>query len=67
MWTDPIVAEVREAREAYAKRFGYDLHRIFADLRKSEKERAAAAPKASAARLAAKPTPKTSKRKRKAA
>lgn len=42
---DPIVAEVRKAREAYAKRFGYDLHRICADLRKSEKRRLAATSK----------------------
>lgn len=41
MWTDPIVAEVRKAREAYARRFGFDLTRIVADLRKSEKKRAA--------------------------
>jgi hypothetical protein len=41
MWKDPIVAEVRAAREAYAKRFNYDLDRIGADLRKKEKARAA--------------------------
>lgn len=41
MWTDPIVAEVRKQRERYAKKFGYDLDRIFADLKKSEKERLA--------------------------
>ncbi len=45
MWKDPIVEEVRTARDAYAKRFGYDLKRIFADVRKAEKKRAAAASK----------------------
>ncbi len=43
MWKDPIVEEVRSARDSIAKRFGYDLKRIFTDLRKSEKKRAAAA------------------------
>ena len=42
MWKDTIVAEVRAGREAYAKRFGYDLDKIGADLRKKEKARAAA-------------------------
>jgi hypothetical protein len=30
---DPLVDEVRAAREAYAERFGYDLHAICQDLR----------------------------------
>jgi hypothetical protein len=29
---DPIVAEVRRIREKRASRFGYDIHKIFADL-----------------------------------
>jgi hypothetical protein len=29
---DPIVAEVRRIREERASRFGYDIHKIFADL-----------------------------------
>ena len=29
---DPIVAEVRLVREERARRFGYDIHKIFADL-----------------------------------
>lgn len=41
MWKDPIIEEVRTAREAIAKQFGYDLKRIFADARKAEKKRAA--------------------------
>lgn len=43
MWKDPIIEEVRSARDSIAKRFGYDLKRIFADIRKTEKKRAAAA------------------------
>lgn len=43
MWEDPIVAEVRANREAYAKRFGYDIEKIMADLMKSQEARAAAA------------------------
>lgn len=37
MWRDPIVEEVRRARDEHAARFDYDLQRIFADLRKQEK------------------------------
>lgn len=33
MWTDPIVNEVREAREAIAREFDYDLRRLIDDLR----------------------------------
>jgi hypothetical protein len=36
-WTDPIVEEVRQAREEYAARFGYDLRKIFRDLKEKEK------------------------------
>ena len=32
MFDDPIVAETRKAREAYAASFGYDLARIVSDL-----------------------------------
>jgi hypothetical protein len=34
---DPIVAEVRAAREAHAARFGFDLKAIFQDLRDRQK------------------------------
>jgi hypothetical protein len=34
---DPIVEEVRRAREAHAKQFNYDLDAICEDLRKREK------------------------------
>ncbi len=33
---DPIVEEVRKVREAYAKRFNYDLDAICQDLRKHQ-------------------------------
>lgn len=36
-WTDPIVDEVRRARDAYAARFNYDLRAIFRDLKEQEK------------------------------
>ena len=33
---DPIVAQVRSAREAYASRFNYDLRAMFEELKKRE-------------------------------
>lgn len=33
MWDDPIVAEVRSARERLAERLGFAVHAIFTDLR----------------------------------
>jgi len=33
MWKDPIVAEVRSARETIAKEFGYDLDRMMTHFR----------------------------------
>ena len=38
MHKDPIVEEVRQARAAHAKRFGYDLEKIVQDLKRIEKE-----------------------------
>jgi len=35
----PIVDEVRKVRDAHAARFNYDLHAIFLDIKKREKER----------------------------
>ncbi len=35
---DPIVEEVRRARDAHAKQFNYDLDPIVADLQKREKK-----------------------------
>jgi hypothetical protein len=37
MWKDPIVEEVRKCRDAYAKRFNYDLDAIFRDLKEKER------------------------------
>jgi hypothetical protein len=38
MRNDPIVEEVRQARDQHAARFNYDLKAIVADLRKQEKK-----------------------------
>ncbi len=35
---DPIVEEVREARQKHAERFNFDLHAICEDLKKKEKK-----------------------------
>jgi len=37
MTQDPIVAEVRRAREEYARRFDFDLWAIFEDLKRKER------------------------------
>ena len=37
MKPDPIVEGVREARQAHAARFGYDMDAIYADLKEKEK------------------------------
>ena len=39
MWRDPIVEEVRRAREELARRASYNLHTLFENLRKNEKKR----------------------------
>jgi hypothetical protein len=36
---DPIVDEVRKVRDAHAASFNYDLHAIYLDIKKREKER----------------------------
>jgi hypothetical protein len=38
MPNDPVIDEVRRIRYAYAKRFGFDLRAMVADLRKKEQE-----------------------------
>jgi hypothetical protein len=35
--TDPIVDEVRRARDAYAARFNYDLDAMFLDIKERER------------------------------
>ena len=35
---DPIVAEVRRVREAYAARFNFDVRAMFEDLKKQERQ-----------------------------
>ncbi len=39
VYIDLIVDEVRRVRDAHAARFNYDLHAIFLDIKKREKER----------------------------
>lgn len=39
MLRDPIVEEVRKARDEYAKRFNYDLDAICRDLRDKQQKR----------------------------
>jgi len=39
MSTDPIVEEVRAIRDAYARRFGYDLDAIYEDIKRREQQR----------------------------
>ena len=36
---DPIVAEVRKAREEFARQFNYDLHAMCEELRREQKLR----------------------------
>jgi len=38
MWQDPIVAEVRQAREAHATQFNFDLQAIYHALKAQEKQ-----------------------------
>ena len=38
IWSDPLVEEVRRARDAYAARFNYDLRAIVRDLKEQEKQ-----------------------------
>jgi len=33
---DPILAEIRQIREAYAKRFNYDVHAMLRDLKERQ-------------------------------
>jgi hypothetical protein len=37
MRNDPIVEEVRKARQEYAKRFNFDLHAMAEDLKEKER------------------------------
>jgi hypothetical protein len=38
MTTDPILAEIRRTREAYAARFAGDIRAMIADLRQRQKQ-----------------------------
>ena len=37
MWRDPVVEEVRNIREAHARKFNYDLQAIYREIKKQEK------------------------------
>jgi hypothetical protein len=39
MWRDPIVEEVRKAREELFRQANYDLHTFFENLKKNQEER----------------------------
>lgn len=39
MWSDPIVEEVRKYRDEHARKFHYDIDRIYEDLKSSEEQR----------------------------
>jgi 5'-3' exonuclease len=39
-WRDPIVEEIHRFREEYAKKFNYDLEKMFLDLKRQEEETA---------------------------
>ena len=38
MWQDPIVAEVRQVREAHAAQFNFDLRAIYSALKEQEEQ-----------------------------
>ncbi len=38
MFKDPVVEEVRQLRDEYAKQFNYDLEAIYRDLKEQEKK-----------------------------
>ena len=35
-WTDPVVEEIRQIRDAHAAKFNYDLRAIYQDLKAKE-------------------------------
>ena len=37
-WRDPIVEEIHRFREEYAKKFDYDIEKMFLDLRRQQEE-----------------------------
>ena len=39
MHRDDVVREIRTYREAYAKRFGYDLRAMYQDFKEKERQR----------------------------
>ena len=67
----PIMKEIRAFRAAYAKKFGYDIARMVADLQRQDAEEASVAPakktrkpSANGSRSPSRPVSKPSKRRR---
>ncbi|MFH0919566.1 MAG: hypothetical protein V1913_04335 [Fibrobacterota bacterium] len=56
MYKDEIVEEVRKEREAYAAKFGFDLHKIYLDIMKRQKAR-------KGVKIISAPTPSSRKRR----
>ena len=38
MWNDEIVEKVRKIRDEHASKFGYDINKIYQDLKEKEKK-----------------------------
>jgi hypothetical protein len=38
MWNDPIIDGIHKTRDQHAAKFGHDMHKIFEDLKRQEKE-----------------------------
>ena len=51
MWRDPIVDQVRKARDDFARRFNYDIEAIVRDVQSRQKENGAALVDRSARKL----------------
>lgn len=39
MWKNPVVEAIHKKREAYSKKFDYDIWKILADIQSKEKKR----------------------------
>ncbi len=41
MWTDPIVEELHEQRKQHAAKLGFDVHRVYLELKKLDESSSA--------------------------